>query len=267
MALEPTYLYKFVNGDQSWFYTNVGTEQVLGDDTYTTLLIKHTAPNISVDVSQANVTITVPFDTPVVMLYTPFIPPVDTLIFIYKGYLGVTDFELDWSGMLLRPEFDGGLANIMAQTTLASLNTEGLPETNQNLCNYLLGDGRCPVNLPAHRQPVAVTTITVSPTTGQVTLTVTGITQIDGWFTGGRAQALNGDFRFIVDHTGAVLTLDNPFPESTLAVSDVIDIFPGCDRLQSTCITKFGDETGDGDAFGGNPIVPKVNPHEYGRML
>jgi hypothetical protein len=98
-------------------------------------------------------------------------------------------------------------------------------------------------------------------------LTVTGIVEIDGWYKGGTVQASNGDFRFIVEHIGDVLTLDNPFPAETVADADTVDIFPGDDRRFSTCVNKFGDETGDGAAFGGNPIMPNVNPHQYGRMI
>ena len=35
MSLKPIYLYKFVNGELSYFYTNVGSAQTFEGDTYT----------------------------------------------------------------------------------------------------------------------------------------------------------------------------------------------------------------------------------------
>lgn len=261
MSLKPIYLYKFVNGDVSYFYANVGSEQTLDDDNYIPAKISHTAPSITEDISKSDVNITVAFDDPVARLYGPFPPPAETSVFIYKFYAGVTSPTLDWQGKIIRPEFDGPLAKLICVTTLSSLDTEGLPETHQNLCNAFLYDGRCPVLAVNFRQPISVASISGN------NVTVTGIVQIDGWFKRGTFAAPNGDWRFIVEHVGGVLTLDNPFPAESLSVDDAADIYAGCDRLYQTCITKFGAETGNGDAFVGNPIVPKVNPHEYGRML
>jgi hypothetical protein len=262
MSLKPIYLYKFINGERSYLYTNVGTEQVFAGDTYEPSDLKHSAPTITQDITKSNVDVTADFDNPVARLYGPFPPPAETSLVIYKFYAGVTTAEPCWRGRVLRVEFSGSKAKIQCDTTLSSLDVEGLPETNQNLCNYFLYDGRCPVLSVNFRQAVTVS----APITGN-DVTVTGITQIDGWFKGGTFSANNGDWRFITAHVGGVLTLDNPFSAQTLANGDTADIYAGCDRLYSTCITKFGAETGSGDAFGGNPIVPKVNPHEYGRML
>jgi hypothetical protein len=262
VSLKPIYLYKFVNGELQYFYTNVGSPQAFDGDTYAPAdPISHTAPSITQDITKANVDVSVAFDNPVVLPYGPFPPPVETQLFIYKFYAGVTDPELCWQGRVLRPVFEGSIARLLCDTTLSGLNTEGLPETHQNLCNACLYDGRCPVQALNFRQPITADDINGND------VTVTGITQIDGWFKGGTFAAPNGDWRFIVAHVGDVITLDNPFPLESLAEGDAADLYAGCDRLYQTCISKFGAETGDGDAFVGNPIVPKVNPHEYGRML
>lgn len=261
MKLKPRYLYKFVNGDLSFFYTNVGTDQSFGDDVYLSdQVISHTSPERTQDVSKADVTITVPFDCPVLDLHSPFPAPKDTDVTIYKFYEGLTEPTQCFRGKVLRPRYNKSFAQILCQTKLSSLDKEGLPETHANLCTKFLGDGRCPVNLENFRQGITVADIDRS------VYTVTGITQIDTWFRGGTIVAANGDVRYIVDHTGDVLTLDNPFPPETLAELDDADIYPGCDRAFATCVTKYGDETGDGAAHGGVTFIPNVNPHEQGRV-
>jgi uncharacterized phage protein (TIGR02218 family) len=261
VSLKPIYIYKFVNGERTWLYCNVATDQTIDDEPVSKALISHTAPTITQDATKANVDITVPFDNPVVTLYGPFPPFNETQVYIYKFYAGITEPTLTWQGRLIRVEFNGSNGVLKCDTTLSGLDTEGLPETHQNLCNNYLYDGRCPVQAASFRQPITVTLIDGND------VTVTGITQIDTWFRGGTFQAPNGDWRFITEHIGDVLTLDNPFPAETLAADDNTDIYAGCDRLYNTCVVKFGAETGDGAAFGGNPIVPHVNPHEYGRLL
>ena len=64
----------------------------------------------------------------------------------------------------------------------------------------------------------------------------------------------SGAMRFIVNHVGATLYLSRPFVEDISG--QVIDIFPGCDHLRTTCAGKFAN----GDNFGGFPYIPNINP-------
>jgi uncharacterized phage protein (TIGR02218 family) len=266
MSLKPIYLYKFVYGERVYPFTNVGLPQSFDGDNYLPEDMSHTEPTQTEDVTKFDVSISVPFDNTVALLSSTFPLPSNIELYIYKFYAGVTDPEIYWRGKVVRTTWNDSRATIECNTTLSSLLIEGLPETNQILCNARLGNGRCPVLLANFRIGVTVDSV-ANGTDGVCTVTVTGITQPDGWFERGTIKAPNGDLRFIVAHVGDVLTLDNPFPATTLADDDAADIYPGCDRSYATCIGKFGSETGDGDAFVGNPIVPKVNPHEYGRML
>lgn len=259
-VVKPRYLYKFVNGALSFFYTNVGSEKEFADDIYLAdQVISHVAPERNQDPSKADVTIRVPFDNPVVALHGPHPAPLETKVTIYKFFQGVTEPTRDWGGTVVRPQYDGSFVNLLCRTRLSMLDIEGLSEDHGTLCNHFLGTGRCPVNLENFRQGISVDEIDGS------VLTVTGITQIDGWFKGGKIRApSNNDLRYIVEHIGDELTLDGPFPEETLAAGDTADIYPGCDRSIATCGTKYGAETGSGAAHGGITFMPSVNPHESG---
>lgn len=267
MNLKPIYLYNFTNGDQAFWFTNVGSVQSLDGDEYTPEKISHSKPQINQDTGKSDITISVPFDNPVVLLHSLSPPPLDTEVLIYKFYEGVTDPEVHWRGRVLKPSQTDSNAQLECGTTLSHLlSLDGLPENHQILCNKRLGDGRCPVNLENFRLTVTVTDASTSDL-GVSTVTVTGITQPEGWFERGKIQAPNGDYRFIVAHVGGLLTLDHAFPADTLAEDDTPDIFPGCDLAYATCIGKFGSETGNGDAFGGEPTIPNTNPHDFGRMV
>lgn len=267
MDLKTIYLYRFTNNDQTFWYTNVGSQQVLDetDEIFVPEAISHTRPKITDDITKADVTISLPFDNPVMILHTLAPVPFKTTVEIYKYYDGVTDPEIYWRGIVVGPGLNDPNGTLQCNTKLSSLNIEGLPETPQILCNARLGDGRCPVNLELSAQPVTVTIVDTDDN-GVSTVTVTGITQPDAWYERGTIRAPNGDWRFIRFQVGGLLTLDHAFPADTLAADDVPDIFPGCDRAYPTCIAKFGDETGEGDAFLGEPTLPNTNPIEYGRF-
>ena len=116
--------------------------------------------------------------------------------------------------------------------------------------------------MAAFRQAVTVTNID----TENFMITVSGITQPDEWFTAGVFEAQNGDKRFILDHTGDVLTLQQNFPSTTVRIGDDLTILAGDDHLFSTCQFKFGAFTGAGAAFGGNNLQANKNPHQVGRL-
>src|ERR1051326_2067431 len=147
MKLKPQYLYKFINGDLSFFYTNVGTDQEFDGDLYLSdAVISHTAPERTQDVSKADVTITVPFDFPVLDLHSPNPPFRKTRVTIYKFYAGITEPTPCFRGEVLRPSYNEPLVQVLCQTKLSGLNKEGLSENHSNICPKFLSDGRCPVN-------------------------------------------------------------------------------------------------------------------------
>ncbi|WP_269915579.1 phage BR0599 family protein [Acinetobacter sp. HY1485] len=62
--------------------------------------------------------------------------------------------------------------------------------------------------------------------------------------------------RKTVDLYQITLTLFNSFTASDLALGDVVSIYPGCDKLNTTCTDKFNNILN----FGGFPFMPSSNP-------
>lgn len=107
-------------------------------------------------------------------------------------------------------------------------------------CDATLGDARCGVNLEALRVSAVVTTAT-----SRRLLTASGLAQAAGYFDRGDVtfvDGLNAGVRMeIKQHTASgvlALQLALPYP---LTPGDAFTVVPGCDKLKSTCKTKFSN--------------------------
>jgi uncharacterized phage protein (TIGR02218 family) len=127
-------------------------------------------------------------------------------------------------------------------------------------CRADLGDARCTINLAfggGWTQQAAITSVTDSVTYGMAA----GLAGFaDGWFDGGvviwQSGANAGVAREIVSWTqsGRVVSLLGP-PPFTPAVTDVLNLQPGCDKRWATCRDKFSNRLN----FRGEPLVPGAN--------
>ena len=91
-------------------------------------------------------------------------------------------------------------------------------------------------------------------------MTITSSTfglQPDNYYTGGLIRiTITGvpHARAILTHTGDDIEIDLGIPG--LAVGNVLQTLPGCDRTINTCINKFNNV----DNYGGFPYIPIKNP-------
>lgn len=265
---KPIYFYRFAPPFGDYNYTNAPLtltptiNSVAAD--FTPVTISHTEPELTSETFRTDLEITLPRSNPFALANRSYPVPGETWLTIYRKHKDDTEVRQWWSGRVTRVSFDEGEATIACESLMSVLQIEGLSETFQNLCNFFLYDGRCPVNAVNWRTLITIVSIADN------VYTVSGSAAIDDWFTAGFLEADNGDKRFILDHgtSGAnkVLTLNQAFPSTTLAAGDTAYVYAGCDRLYTTCVNKFGAETGSGAAYGGNPIQTTVNPHMTGRM-
>ena len=276
---EPLYLYRFVPPIGSpFFYTNMPvpiTAEIDGTE-YDFVApeggISHTEPEQDSDWQHADIDVVVSKDNAIIKLHRSFPPPGDTVLTIFRKHKGDSEVQMYWMGVVSRTPIsileDGKIeARIQCQTEMSFFESEGLVDTLQNPCNFFLGDGRCPVLLANWRRSLTVYSISDN----EVVISGDAIT-LTGKYRAGKLVCSNGDQRTILsdvldDGTGRrTLTLTQAFPATTLAVTDPVDGYRGCDRLHTTCKVDFGAETGDGEAFGGNPAQAALNPHEIRRI-
>lgn len=221
-------------------------------------------PTESPDAGRTGLDIRVSHLNPIVRAHRSFPPPGNTDVDIYRQNEIDGDPEPVLLGyVVVETPIEDSVGIIRCQHIAEIVSgSEGLSETHGPTCPYMTYSFPCPAVLANHTSTATVTDID----TDSFTVEVDDISQIDGWFTAGVMEAPDGDKRFILDHTGDVLTLQQNFPSTTLKVGDVVNLIDGDDHLYQTCRDKFGDETGQGAAFGGNNLQANKNPHKTGRI-
>ena len=158
--------------------------------------------------------------------------------------------------------FAGRVAPVSAGSTSATFTINSyLDLLNQNLprniyqagCINTLGDTGCTINLAA--LAVAGTVLTG---TGAASINAT-LANATGYFNLGKVTftsgANNGISRGVKQYTNgspSVIALMSPFPNIP-AIGDTFNVFPGCDKLQTTCVNKFSNLPN----FRGFPYIPE----------
>lgn len=264
-----TFLYQFVTPSGTYNWTNAPLAVTALIDSISTQFlhprggISHNDPTMSTQADRGNLEITVSHRNPIIRAHREFPPPGDTNVTVWRQNEIGGDVLMIWSGVVVETPISGSTGTIRCQHVAALVaGSEGLSEKWAPTCPFMTYSSPCPAQIANHSTAVVVTDID----TENFTVTVTGITQIDTWFNAGVFAVANGDKRMILDHTGGVLTLLQNFPTSSLKVGDSATLIDGDDHLYQTCRDKFGGETGDGAAFGGNHLQANRNVHAIGRI-
>ena len=120
----------------------------------------------------------------------------------------------------------------------------------QPTCNKTLFDSRCRLVAATYATLCTISAID----SDMMILTCTGAdAQADGYFNLGFVN-YSGHRRMISSHVGEDILLR--FPISTVATQTQITLYPGCDKLQATCTTKWNNLAN----FLGFPNIPYDNP-------
>jgi hypothetical protein len=225
-------------------------------------------PTESPDPGRTGVDIHVSHLNPIVRAHRAFPPPGDTDVAIFRQNEIDGDLYQIWSGVIIETPIQGSTGILRCQhVTEVVSGSEGLSETHGPTCHYMHTHFPCPV-------PIASATdgnlVVEDIDTENFTVTLSGSIRIAGKYKAGVFFATNDDKRFILGDTVVsgdhVLVLTQNFPSTTVRVGDVVSVLRGCDRLYQTCRDEWGEFTGDGAAFGGNPLQANKNPHQVGRI-
>jgi len=123
----------------------------------------------------------------------------------------------------------------------------------QGLCDAVVGDGRCGVNLAAPGFSGSATVVAVDDPFRIVLSGLSGFAE--DWFVFGMATWSSGKRAGLKDavltHRGGVLGFATRVGE-WVAVGDTLTVTAGCDRRMATCAGKFGNVAN----FRGFPHVP-----------
>jgi uncharacterized phage protein (TIGR02218 family) len=143
-----------------------------------------------------------------------------------------------FSGRVSDIEFSRTEARLSIKSDLELLNVK-LPRTvYQPGCTHTLYDAGCALN----RASFAVNSSVASGSTDRIINC--SLAQAAGYFDQGylafTSGALNGVKRNVRVYAPGVITLSYPL-SAVPAISDTFTIYPGCDKLQSTCVAKFNN--------------------------
>lgn len=250
---------RFTLGEQLFRYTTSPIEETLFGEIYQPVDFKRTAPSLSPEISQNQITFSMPRNIELPALFAKASPRQQIFVIIYRKHRGELDAEAIsyWQGGVEGVAFKGEMAEIVAGSLESTLKRGGLRYRFQPNCRFYLCDGRCPVPAPS------VTTEAIIETASGAILSAPEFDALpDGILKFGELTTPELESRFIVDHVGATVTLIAPFPESPQG--KLCKALQGCDYTPETCETIYGDWTDEGRAFGGFDSVPVENLFEKG---
>lgn len=153
-------------------------------------------------------------------------------------FLGAIATEIYWVG-------DTRWAESWWEAQLSSIGSKlrnVVGRTYDRICNYALGDDQCGVSLAAYASSGSVTSIDTQRRQVQTSLT----TKADNYFNHGRflwTSGNNDDTESIVKdytQTNGVFQFQLATGKD-IQVGDNFTAYAGCDRLQTTCDTKFSN--------------------------
>jgi uncharacterized phage protein (TIGR02218 family) len=180
-----------------------------------------------------------------------------------SGVIGVTaqryhradasDVIAFWPGgrCLMAKRTKSGARELICEPRSVSYSRNGLTRKTAPGCQHVLYGPRCRLD-----QDDWVHATTITALSGN-TMSVASVEA--GWpYTGGTVEWTDDDgitdVVFIVEADGTAFVLDLPIYGT--AISDAVNIFPGCDWTMNTCHTIFANS----ENHGGRLNIPKKNP-------
>lgn len=247
----PVELFAFQQGYQVWYYTS-GTETVtyLGVD-YVPTPITRSEISQSNEISRAGVSLMFPRDHELAKQFLGQSPELVTSLTIYRGHLTDQDSEFSayWKGRVVSGSAAGSEVTVECESVFTSLRRSGLRARYQRNCRHTLYSNSCGLD----RAAFSVQAVVLSASSFSFTNNASG-SQTDGTYAGGIVLLESGAMRFITGHVGSTIYVSRPFLEEF--EGQLVELFPGCDHLRTTCQTKFNNLMN----FGGFPFIPNTNP-------
>lgn len=256
-------LFEITSGTRVFRYTSWEKDFTYGGNVYRAAVIKRSIPSEDESFKPSRMDLTMPVVSPVneYIANTP-LEPVRvniTRVFIHDE----TAYKVIFYGEVL------GVANLQAgDQGIIQANLESgtiyfrnkIPRVVfQSYCNHVLyklsETGRPGCNLA---KELWKTTATVTILGNTISSSSFG-TKPDDYFRGGHVETEYGDFRYVTDHVGNLITLNVAF-DARLSSGGTVFAFPGCDKSPVTCTEKFDNF----ENFQGFAYIPSNNPTIWG---
>lgn len=174
---------------------------------------------------------------------------------LYQSHLDDPDQQpvIVWAGRLSNAEWEHPFMHLISERLDLYMNGHALTMRYQvGQCVHTVYHGLCRLNKAEWEVPGLVCSITdgILVDVPAAMYLLDGSTYPEGYFTGGIFH-LDGVNRYIVQHLGTQLRLNRPI--RALMPLSRVSLYPGCDRLPTTCNVKFNNGL-NYLAFDGTPL-------------
>lgn len=255
------FLYLFTAGSSSYGYCDIAELISHEGESYVPIQIQHTSPNYSERPEEAEIDITISESASLPQLFiNP--PPFSIKVQIYEYDFDSGIVTPYYRGWVVRAPFKltDSVVELHCKSVFHYFERASLVDSLSALSRYSIYDPRAGVDMESLRTGVTVTALNDF----RDVVTVTGVSQLDAFFTNGIMRAPDGDLRTILKHvteSGDVnLYLNAAFDRFTLDEGFSADLFPGDDLTYETWANKFATETNHGEKHGGWTHMPNVDP-------
>jgi uncharacterized phage protein (TIGR02218 family) len=259
---KPAEIYRFWNTNNTYYRTSADVPITYDGNVYTPVAIKRGGTRQSLDLTVSTVRLTVSYADPVVVEYLGQSPLEFTFMEIKRVFRNQATKE----GLAV---FIGVLGKVSFKGLQCQVNCIGIERLLRQKVPRLRYQAKCQLTLYGQETSaacgvdsatygVAGTVLTIAPDGLSLTHSNAG-SYADGYFNLGYLSKTGVPQRMITGHVGTTIYLRQSLVG--LAASDSVTLYPGCDKLMTTCASKFNNLGNDAlDRFLGYPYIPANNP-------
>lgn len=262
----PVELVEFSRSGKDWFYATCDKDINVDANVYLSESIKRNNIISSQDISKSSLSITVPRTNDFVEQYL-LNPPAAAISVVIKSFhlsdpaiadpynMTATEANLItiWTGEVIDVKFKTkNECVILCRPSINSMDRSTLRRVYQVSCPHPLYGDKCKAD-----GGIFKATITVVTTDGISIVAPDLSLQANNYYSGGYVEFPYDGYiirRSVIYHTGSEIKVNLPL--QGIEVGSSIDVYPGCDKLITTCNTKFSNK----DNYGGFPFFPDKNP-------
>lgn len=271
----PTELYRYAGTYTNFYYTSGPvpvTWQAPDEDEPNEYLPLNTqrspVMNATPDDDAAEITITMPVSTDLIVIYGFQIAPPKLVLTVFRLH-DADEFVRYWQGNVENIQVARGTATIRVPSEFSAALSADFPNVYfQNPCNHNLFDPQCGVSFDDWSIETSVVAIDgKNIEVGEITVGTPPVDppdpdfpddpdyiDLDGQLLGGDAILSSGERRMIVAQVGNIITVNYPFAQ--INEDDTIVIAAGCDLAwKGDCKTRFNNTR----RYGGQPLIPPKN--------
>jgi len=252
----PVELYEFSYQGGTFRYTSAETDFTYGAVFTAVPGLSRSSIEDTGDIAKNSLTITAPEDFLIARLFEVY-PPSDVIdLVMYRVQRGdPLDGKTFWLGRVLNAQWTTGSSELRCESLFTRLKQPGLRRAYGRNCPHQLYGPDCRVSALTFAETAALNGIDSG---GFEILSAVFDAQPDGYFAGGKVEWDAGggvtERRGIRLHVGDSITLTHPI--IGLTAGDTVIAYPGCDKTDATCVSKFSNLPN----YGGWPFIPIKNP-------